>query len=523
MLSRDLSMNESESKSDVGQPANSLSADAARCDLCCTIDNVPGCVLIADTEGQIIYANKVALTSLGRPLEDVLGDGWLKYLDPHIADEAKETWQQCVLRREPLDVIWRLRRHDDTYRLNYVKAEPKRDDKSQDITWYILGIDVEDVTVLRTLEVMSLQSNQQMQRMMDSVPSMLWSVAPGGGVTLINRNVREYTGMSLEQIQELGWLEIIHPDERDLVASLCQEALSAGKHYEAEHRLRRADGKYRWHLRRAVPLTSEDGQVVQWFAIDIDIDDHKRAEERIQELRTNVSDLSKSSMGAEISASIAHEINQPLTSVLINAQACARWLSVAPPRLEEAVMSVERVVRDARAVDAVMRNLRLLFKRQLPVKSSCNMVQLVRDAVSLIEGSSRRLTQIRYEFEELQLMVLVDRYQIQQVIVNLVANAIEAMQGIDRLPLLRIRSRHATDRQIITEFIDNGCGLPLDNPEGIFEAFITTKESGMGIGLSISRSIVDSHGGRLWGNNNVDYGATFSLLIEASEPMSAGN
>lgn len=130
--------------------------------------------------------------------------------------------------------------------------------------------------------------------------------------------------------------------------------------------MRRADGLYRWHLRRAEPLRDENDQIVQWFGVDLDIDDQKRAEERIRELRANVSDTSRISMDAELSASIAHEINQPLTSVLVNAQACARWLKVVPPKVEEAVASVERIVRDARAVDSVMRNIRLLFTRQPP-------------------------------------------------------------------------------------------------------------------------------------------------------------
>lgn len=227
-------------------------------------------------------------------------------------------------------------------------------------------------------------------------------------------------------------------------------------------------------------------------------------------------------MGAEISASIAHEINQPLTSVLVNAQACARWLKVVPPKVEEAVVSVDRIVRDARAVDAVMRNVRLLFKRQSAVKAPCNLVDLIQDAVSLIrEDVSRRFTPIEYDFEEPILMVLADRFQVQQIIINLVGNAIEAMQGSDRVPSLRICVKRAADGQVLTEFIDNGCGLPVHSVDTIFDAFVTTKKNGMGIGLSISRSIVEAHGGQLWAENNPDFGAKFSLLLSAPEPTTA--
>jgi C4-dicarboxylate-specific signal transduction histidine kinase len=142
------------------------------------------------------------------------------------------------------------------------------------------------------------------------------------------------------------------------------------------------------------------------------------------------------------------------------------------------------------------------------------MVDLIRDAVSLIkEDASRRFTPIEYNFEGPVLLVLADRFQIQQIIINLVGNAIEAMQGSGRMPSLRICIKRSADDLVLTEFIDNGCGLPVLNAESIFDAFVTTKKSGMGIGLSISRSIVEAHGGQLWAENNADGGAKFSLLL----------
>jgi C4-dicarboxylate-specific signal transduction histidine kinase len=208
----------------------------------------------------------------------------------------------------------------------------------------------------------------------------------------------------------------------------------------------------------------------------------------------------------------------------VNAQACTRWLTVVPPKVEEANESVRRIVRDAHAVDAVMRNVRLLFKREPVAKTPCNMVDLVQDAVSLIkEDIKRRFTPIEYDFEKPVLMVLADRYQIQQIIINLVRNAIEAMQGSARSPLLCIRIQRTADSQMLTEFIDNGCGLPVHNVDNIFAAFVTTKKNGIGIGLSISRSIVEAHGGQLWAENNPDCGAKLSLLLGTPEPAQTGD
>ena len=763
-------MNKSVSKSDTVPTDGNRSVNGTQTDYRRIVDSVPGCILVADAEGQIVYANKFAVATLGRPLEELLGTGWVKSLDCSLINEAETIWQRCVQKREPLNAIWRFRQHDDTYRWQHLKAEPTTARDSTVVTWYILGVDVDeqfkaqealkaseqeareildrlpamisiwtdkgisytnsrlsdyvgavitdlrdgsyleyshpddretmvnefmksptksskeivyrlrgkdgtyrwfhtraepyfnedgsiyrwyglnsdiddlyrsrellrerelqlnlltetlpallwkaapdgtivymnktateycgrtleqvqqvgwsdlvhtddrnqvvahwtrlleagigadiafrfvgtdgryrwfhtsaaavrddfgkiiavhsvmlDTTPQKNAELALQQSEQQMQTMMDTVPSMLWSMGPDGSVTSINRKARDYTGLSLEQIRDRERIELIHPEERESVAREWQEALAKGNHYEAECRIRRADGKYRWHLSRAEPLRTEDGQIAQWFAVDLDIDDQKCAEERLRELRTNLSDTSRASIGAEISASIAHEVNQPLTSVLANAQACARWLKGAPPSIEEAIASVDRIVRDARAVDAVMRNVRLLFKRQPAAKEPCNMVDLIQDAVSLIkENVNRRFIPIEYDFEKPVLMVLVDRYQIQQIIINLVGNAIEAMQGSDRSPLLRIRILRTADGQVLTEFIDNGCGLPVNNVDNIFDAFVTTKKNGMGIGLSISRSIVEAHGGQLWAENNPDSGAKFSLLLGTSEPSMTG-
>jgi C4-dicarboxylate-specific signal transduction histidine kinase len=164
-----------------------------------------------------------------------------------------------------------------------------------------------------------------------------------------------------------------------------------------------------------------------------------------------------------------------------------------------------------------MRGIRSLFKKQPVVKSPCNLVDLIRDAVNLVkEDPTRESIPIEYDYQETVLLVLVDRFQVQQIIINLVGNAIEAMQGIDRPPLLRICIRQTTDSQVLTEFIDNGCGLPIHDGD-IFDAVVTTKKNGMGIGLAISRSIIEAHDGQLWAENNPDFGAKFSLLLWSPE------
>ena len=362
------------------------------------------------------------------------------------------------------------------------------------------------------------REEEHLRSVVETIPAMVLSVHPDGSTEFVNRPWQNYTGLSDKAKLGSDWQLTLHPDDLDEHRNKWRASLETGVPFENEVRHRDAKGEYRWFLVRAVPLRDRHGTILKWYGTLTDIEDRKRVEERLQALRTNVSRTSRVSMGAEISASIAHEINQPLTSVLANAQACSRWLGAAPPNIEEAVTSVGRIVRDARAADAIMRNIRSLFKRQPAAKAFCNMVDLIQDAVSLIrEDVNRRFTRIEFEFEGPVLMVLAERYQIQQIIINLVGNAIEAMQGSDRSPLLQICVKRADEGRVLTEFIDNGCGLPVHDVDNIFDAFVTTKTNGMGIGLAISRSIVEAHDGRLWAENNPDFGAKFSLLLRRPE------
>jgi PAS domain S-box-containing protein len=356
-----------------------------------------------------------------------------------------------------------------------------------------------------------------LREVVESIPAMAFTAGPDGSDEFVSRRWLEFTGSTEKAILGLDRPLTVHPDDLKEHLNKWRASLATGEPFENEARHRNAEGAYRWFLVRAVPLRARHGNLLKWFGTLTDIEDRKRAEERLRELRTNISETSRTSMGAEISASIAHEINQPLTSVIANAQACSRWLGVAPPNTDEAVISIGRIVRDARAVDTVVRSIRSLFKKQLAVKSPCSMVDLIQDAVRLVkEDPTRQSIPIEYDYHESVLLVLADRFQIQQIIMNLVGNAIEAMQGIDRTPLLRICIRNTTDRQVLTEFIDNGCGLPVQDID-IFDAFVTTKKNGMGIGLAISRSIIEAHDGQLWAENNPDFGAKFSLLLRSPE------
>jgi C4-dicarboxylate-specific signal transduction histidine kinase len=251
-----------------------------------------------------------------------------------------------------------------------------------------------------------------------------------------------------------------------------------------------------------------------------DITERKTAEDHLRDTRIKLAKASRLATVAELAASIAHELNQPLMSILANAQAAKRWLNAAPPNVAEVNSSIERIIRDARAADETMQHIRALFKQESFDKKEVNCPDIIREVVRIVqEDPNKRDVPIECHFEESLPSVHVDQIQIQQVFINLIVNAIEALEGQQVAPLVVLRA--ATDSNgVLIQVIDNGPGV--EDPDRIFDAFMTTKEKGMGIGLAVSRSTVETHGGRLWAENNKTGGATFNVALPLSpSPPSA--
>jgi C4-dicarboxylate-specific signal transduction histidine kinase len=284
--------------------------------------------------------------------------------------------------------------------------------------------------------------------------------------------------------------------------------------YSAIHRLRQANGEYRWHHARGEPLRDSNGKIIQWYGLSIDIDERKRAEDHLRDTGIKLAKASRLATVAELAGSIAHELNQPLTSILANVQAAKRWLSAAPPNVMEVNSSIERAIRDAHSADEKMQHIRALFKQGSFDKKDVDIPDILREVVRIVqEDPKKRDISIECRFDESLPAIYVDKIQIQQVFINLIVNAIEALEGQQAGPEVIIQTTKGSSG-ILIQVIDNGPGV--NDADRIFDAFMTTKEKGMGIGLAVSRTIVEAHGGKLWAENNQTVGATFNVTLPLS-------
>ena len=360
---------------------------------------------------------------------------------------------------------------------------------------------------------------KQLQDVIETIPAMAWTVRPNGSGAFVNKRWTEYTGLSAEETAGTGWRAAVHPDDREKYWDKWRASLAAGEPFEGEARFCcAADGVYRWFLARGVPLRDKRGTIVRWYGILTDIEDRKRAEEvrdKLRQLEADLAHINRVSMMGELAASIAHEVNQPFSGIVSNGSACLRWLSGDPPDVGEVREAVRDIVRDGKRAGEVIARIRALTKRAAPPTEKLDLNETVQEVLALVgDEAKRNSVTIRTRFASNLSPVSGDRVQLQQVILNLVMNAIEAMSAVDdRARELVINTSNVDAEHVQVSIEDSGPGLDPTAASKIFDPFYTTKPAGMGMGLSISRSILENHGGRLWATANNGSGASFHFSL----------
>jgi len=360
----------------------------------------------------------------------------------------------------------------------------------------------------------------RLQVIIDTIPAAVWSHSPDGSADFLNKPFRDYIGLSLEEGGGWAWMNAVHPEDRTIED--WRAALAAGEPFEKEARLRRADGEYRRFLLRFVPLSNELGHVIQWYATSTDIEDLKRAEEELRrreahlrDARIELAHANRVTTTGQLAASIAHEVSQPIAAALTNANAASRWLGTEPPDLEEVRQALGRIIRDGTRAGDIISRIRALVRKAPPLTDQLDINETMREVIALTRSELRSNgTSLQTKLADGLPLVPGDRIQLEQVMLNLILNAVEAMSGSrETVRELVIRTEQDGPGSVLVAVEDSGPGLKPETLDRLFDPFYTTKPGGMGMGLSICRSIIEAHGGRVWATANVSQGATFQFTL----------
>jgi C4-dicarboxylate-specific signal transduction histidine kinase len=315
----------------------------------------------------------------------------------------------------------------------------------------------------------------------------------------------------------------VHPEDRDRIIESLESACRTGTDFEMYFRVVLPDGTTRYLHSVRHPVFKTSGEVCELMGISMDVTERRRADEereRSRQIEADLAYLSRLTTMGELTASLAHEIRQPITAAVTNAKTCLRWLGRVQPEVEEAREAASRMIKDATRAAETINSISSLFKKGARQRELVDIGQLIQEMIVLLRSEANRYS-ISIHTDLADLQVVADRLQLQQVLMNLMLNAIDAMKNVNWAGELTISSQRAGDGQLLISISDTGVGLPSEQADQIFNAFFTTKPQGIGMGLAITRSIVESHGGRLWATANGDRGATFHFTLPREREMAA--
>src|SRR5712692_182192 len=621
-----------------------------------TLNVIPAYTWYAAPSGGLTFVNKRTADYLGLPKDQPLrcgidiGAQWddhIPLLHPDDHEKSRKSWSTCLRTGEFAEESFRVRNAQGGYRWFRSRVEPLRASDGTLLQWVGVNVDIEE---LKCAEQTLRESEYKLRQIIDTVPSLLWSAGPDGEPTHVSQRLLDYSGMRLEDFKHGGWEAFVHPADFPETAKAFYHAIQTGASYRAVHRLRRAaDGEYRWHHARGEPLRDREGRIVQWYGLSVDIDEGKKAEDRLRRSEANLAEAQRlthtgtavldaramrylhwsdeayriwgfnplqgrpsrenmwqrihpddrdrvweevqealrqkrdfssefrlllpdgtikyleaatyhefSSSGAlaeaastqidrterkrakdeherlrqlesdlahmnrlsrmgELAASLIHEITQPIGSARNNALAALNFFDKQPPDLSEIREALGCVVGDADRVGHIVDRIRDQIKKAPPRKDRVDVNEAINEVIVLARNEiTTNGVSIRTRLAEALLPVQGDHVQLQQVVLNLILNAVEAMSTVEAgARELLISTEQTQTGGVLVSVGDSGPGIDPDHVDRVFEAFHTTKSSGVGMGLSICRSIIDAHGGRLWATRCEPRGALFQFTIPA--------
>lgn len=483
------------------------------------VDTIPALVRRSTPEGIPDFLNQTALDYTGLAL-DQAETGWPRAFHPEDKKGMLQKWSAIRASGVPGELEARLRRYDGDYRWFLFRAVPLRDESGNIAKWYGSSTDIEDrkrvEEELRRSEYKLIEAQRVSQ-----TGSFFWNISTGERVG--SEELFRILGYDPSRFLTFDMiLERVHPEDRAIVVQARERALRDGQDLDYEHRFLMPNGSVKFVHVVAHVGRNRAGQL-EYVGAVVDVTATKQAEERLQKAQTELAHVTRVTMLGEMTASISHEVNQPLAAVVNAASACLRWLDGATPNLDEARRAAEWIIKEGNRAAEVIRRVRNLAKNAEPQKELLDINGIIDEVIALVQ---RELTmrQVRWKVELAPALpvVLADRVQLQQVIINLIMNGVEAMQPIvGQAHELIIRSYQDEARKIAVDVADSGVGISEDSADKLFNAFFTTKSGGMGMGLSICRSIIEAHGGRLAAANNAGPGARFQFTLPTYQKEAA--
>jgi len=375
-----------------------------------------------------------------------------------------------------------------------------------------------DLTERKRAEEALRESERSLRSVIDGIPGQVAVFAPNGDLEAVNRQIVEYSGRSLEELKNWGTNGTVHPDDLPHLIEVFTKSIADGVPYETETRLRRFDGEYRWFDVRGVPLRDDSGRITRWYNLQTEIEDRTQALARLHQMQSDFAHMNRVSTMGELAASLSHEILHPIATARNNARAGMRFLELNPPNLDEAREALGCVVRDAdRATDIVGR-MRDHIRKAPPRNERFDLNAAINEVLVLAQSVTQRNgVSVQTRLADGLVPLLGDRIQLQQVLLNLILNAAEAMGSVEQGGRELVISTEQDHADALVAVCDSGPGIDPAHLNRVFDAFHTTKSSGTGMGLSICRSIIEAHGGKLWAEANEPRGAVFQFTLPGAE------